>query len=73
MEIIADKNLPIINKPLKSLRLPQGIIIGAIVHKSKVIIPHGESTVQAGDRIVVFSLLSKVPKLEAFFKLKDGR
>lgn len=73
MEIIADKNLPIIDKPLKSLKLPQGIIIGAIVHKGKVVIPHGESTVQAGDRIVVFSLLSKVPKLEAFFKLKDGR
>ncbi len=73
MEIIAAKNLPILDKPLKSLKLPKGIIIGAIVHKGKVIIPHGDSKIQAGDRIVVFSLLSEVPKLETFLKLKDGR
>ncbi|GAU76411.1 Trk system potassium transporter TrkA [Fusibacter sp. 3D3] len=72
MEIIADKNLSIINKPLKSLKLSQGIIIGAIVHKGNVIIPHGESKIQAGDRVVIFSILEKVPKLKALLQLKDG-
>lgn len=72
MEIIADKKLSIINKPLKDLKLPQGIIIGSIVHNGKVIIPHGESKIQAGDRVVIFSILAKVHKLKAFLKLKDG-
>jgi trk system potassium uptake protein TrkA len=72
-EIIAAKNLQILDTPIKSINLPKGIIIGAIVHKGKVIIPNGDSKVQAGDRIVVFSLLSEVPALETFFKLKDGR
>jgi len=72
-EIIASKKLSILDKPIKELNLPKGIIIGSIVHKGKVIIPNGDSRIQAGDRIVVFSLLSEVPALETFFKLKDGR
>lgn len=71
-EIIASKNLQVLDKPIKNLNLPKGIIIGAIVHNGKVIIPNGNSKVQAGDRIVVFSLLSEVPALETFFRLKDG-
>lgn len=72
-EIIAAKNLAVLNRPIKDINLPKGIIIGAIVHKGKVIIPKGNSKIQAGDRIIVFSLLSEVPALETFFKLKDGR
>lgn len=72
-EIIASKNLRVLNKPIKNLNLPKGIIIGSIVHNGEVIIPNGDSRIQAGDRIVVFSLLSEVPALENFFRLKDGR
>ncbi|MCM1989040.1 Trk system potassium transporter TrkA [Oceanirhabdus seepicola] len=72
-EIIASNNLQVLNKPIKNLNLPKGIIIGAIVHNDEVIIPKGNSKIQAGDRIVVFSLLAEVPTLETFFRLKDGR
>jgi trk system potassium uptake protein TrkA len=72
-EIIASEQIPSLNTPLKDLNLPKGIIIGAIVHNGKVEVPNGNSRIQAGDRIVVFSLLSELPALEAFFKLKDGR
>lgn len=72
-EIIASKNLKMLNIPIKDLNLPKGIIIGAIVNNSKVTIPNGESKIHEGDRIVVFSLLSEVPALETFFCLKDGR
>lgn len=72
-EIIATKHLSVLDKPLKDLNLPKGIIIGAIVHKGKVHVPNGDSRIQNGDRIVVFSLLSQVPALETFFRLKDGR
>lgn len=72
-EIIAAQNLTVLDKPIKKINLPKGIIIAAIVHDGDVIIPTGDSIIQAGDRIVVFSLLSEVPALETFFGLKDGR
>jgi len=72
-EIIATENLKVLNTPIMDLDLPEGIIIGAIVHNKEVIIPEGKSVIKAGDRIVVFSLLSVVPALETFFRLKEGR
>lgn len=72
-EIIASSSLQVLNQPISSLNLPKGIIVGAIVHNGKVIIPKGDSIIRTGDRIVVFSLLSEVPALETFLKLKEGR
>lgn len=72
-EIIASPHLKILNTPVKLINLPKGIIIGAIVSQGLVIIPNGDSVIKAGDRIVVFSLLSEVPALETFFRLKEGR
>ena len=71
-EIIATDNKAIIEKPLAELGLPKGIIIGAIVHQGKVIIPNGKSVIYPNDRLVIFSLLSEVPALEAFFTAKKG-
>ncbi|MBK5251819.1 MAG: NAD-binding protein [Peptostreptococcaceae bacterium] len=72
-EIIASKSWKFLKQPIMNLNLPKGIIIGAIVHDGKVLIPNGNSIIQAGDRIVVFSLMSEVTKLDSFFPLKDGR
>lgn len=72
-EIIASNKLKILNRPIKTLNLPKGIIIGAIMQKDgKAIIPNGDTKIKEGDRIVVFSLISEVPALEAFFHLKEG-
>jgi trk system potassium uptake protein TrkA len=72
-EIIADENMPVIGKPLAQLGLPKGIIIGAIAHKGKVIIPNGSSIINPGDRFVVFCLSSEIAALEAIFKRVKGR
>ncbi|MGB3368531.1 MAG: Trk system potassium transporter TrkA [Acidaminobacteraceae bacterium] len=72
-EIIAAENISALNTPIKELQLPRGIIIGAIIHKNKVIIPEGNSIIRAGDHMIIFSLLSEVPALETFFRLKDGQ
>lgn len=71
-EIIIDKNLPILGKTLEELRLPKGIIIGAIVREDEVIIPKGKTTIEVGDRIVVFSLSEDLPNLKMFFKSHKG-
>lgn len=67
-EIIVGKDLPVVGKTLEELNLPKGIIIGAIVHNGKVIIPNGKSVINANDRIVVFCLTEDLPTLKMFFK-----
>lgn len=71
-EIIIDKDLPIIDKPLRELNLPSGIIIGAIVREGKVIIPKGNSVIKGNDRIIVFCLTEDLPSLKIFFKEHKG-
>lgn len=67
-EIIIGSDLPIIGKTLQELKLPKGIIIGAKVRGNEVRIPKGDSVIQAGDRIVVFSLTENLGDLKMFFK-----
>lgn len=71
-EIIIDKELPIVNKPIVELNLPKGIIIGAIVRFGEVIIPKGNTVIKANDRIVVFSLNEDLATLKIFFKTQKG-
>lgn len=71
-EIIIDKELPIVNKPIVELDLPKGIIIGAIVRFGEVIIPKGNTVIKANDRIVVFSLNEDLATLKIFFKTQKG-
>lgn len=71
-EIILDKELPFLNKTLTELKLPHGVIIGAIIRHGHVIIPKGDSLLKANDRIVVFSLTEDVMTLKMFFKAHKG-
>lgn len=71
-EIIVGKDLPIVGKSLEELKLPSGIIIGAIVHNGKVAIPNGKTIIHAHDRIVVFCLTEDLPTLQMFFKPHKG-
>ncbi|HLR35110.1 MAG TPA: Trk system potassium transporter TrkA [Tissierellales bacterium] len=71
-EIIAEKNMSIVGKPIAKLDLPKGIIIGAIIHKGKVIIPNGESIIHPKDRVVIFSLTEDLPILKKFMRPNKG-
>lgn len=71
-EIIVGKGAPIIGTPLEEIKLPKGIIIGAIVHGNDVIIPSGKSVIHEGDRIIVFSLAEDLPTLKKFIKSPKG-
>ena len=71
-EIILDRDLPFLNKTLTQLKLPHGVIIGAIIRHGHVIIPKGDSVLKANDRIVVFSLTEDVMTLKMFFKAHKG-
>ncbi|MCK4240505.1 MAG: Trk system potassium transporter TrkA [Candidatus Atribacteria bacterium] len=67
IELIVNPNSKIINKPLKKANLPQNTIIGAIVRKDRVIIPHGNDIIQPEDKIIIFALSSDIKKIEKIF------
>lgn len=70
-EIIAEKDSPIVGKPLHEINLPKGIIIGAVLHEGKVFIPDGESVIHENDRMVIFSLASDLGNLKDLLQLKE--
>lgn len=72
LEIIAHSESRIVDKRLADLGLPKGIIIGAILHQGKVIIPDGNSIIHPGDRVVVFCLQSEVASLQKYFYRSKG-
>lgn len=44
-----------LGKPLKNLSLKPGVLIAAILHKNKVVIPSGNTTIAKGDRVLIIS------------------
>ncbi len=67
VEAEALETSPLVGKPLKEIKLPSGILIGAILRDGEVIIPRGDSEIVAHDRVVVFAAASAVKKLEKLF------
>ncbi|MCW8858089.1 MAG: Trk system potassium transporter TrkA [Deltaproteobacteria bacterium] len=67
IEIEIGKDSGLLATPLSELHFPRGAIIGAIVHGSNYEIPTGESVLEAGDRVVIFTLPEALQKVERFF------
>jgi len=59
----------LVGKPLDSLDLPNGIRIGAVYRAGKVILPTGDTRIQAHDRVVIFALASSVRQVEQMFRV----
>jgi trk system potassium uptake protein TrkA len=67
LELVAHGDNPVVRKPLSDLNFPKGAVVGSIIRGSKVIIPRGDTQVQAGDRVVVFALPKAVEAVEKMF------
>lgn len=72
-EIIPQENTPIVNRPLKEIGIPKGVIIGAIFRSGKIIIPNGDSVVKSTDRVIVFTLENHMDKVNRLFSAKGSR
>ena len=68
IELIAAAGSKYVGKNLKEVRFPRGAIVGAIARPNgEVIVPRGQVTIQAGDRVIFFTLENTVPLLESAF------
>ena len=53
VEFTASSATHFLNTPLKDLRFKPGLLVAAIVHAGKLIIPGGNSIISEGDRVIV--------------------
>ena len=68
MEYVVQPNSPITKKPIKDLNFPKEAIIGGIIRGDDSMIAIGDTRVQNGDKVVVFSLPGGVKQTEKFFR-----
>ncbi|MDD2503876.1 MAG: Trk system potassium transporter TrkA [Clostridia bacterium] len=60
IEFTANQFTKILDTPLSKLNIMAGILVAAIVRKHKIIIPHGNDVIKAGDNVI---LIAKEKKL----------
>lgn len=71
MEIIALAGSKIVETPLKKLKLPRGVIVGALVRAGdQLTIPDGDAVIHPGDRVVFFVQRNALSQFET---LLEGR
>lgn len=70
IEADALETSPLVGKPLRDIRLPNGVLVGAIVRDGQVISPRGSTVVQANDRVVLFAAAEAVKKVEKMFSVR---
>jgi trk system potassium uptake protein TrkA len=64
---------PIVARPLKELKLPDGAIIAAIRRNDELVIPHGNDSVLAGDEVLVAGRTANILEVEKLFTRKRTR
>ncbi len=60
----------LVGKPLKEVKLPQGVLLGAIVREGEMICPRGSTVVQAKDRVVLFAAEDAIREVERIFSVQ---
>lgn len=59
-----------VGKPLYQVKFPKGSLVVGILRNKEAIIPRGQDIIQPGDRVVIISLNSVIPKVEKIFQVK---
>lgn len=67
-EFIVKPDARIAQKPVKDLDFPEESKIGGYIRNDQGFIADGDTQLQVGDKVVVFTLPSGIKKLEKFFK-----
>lgn len=69
IEAEALETSPLVGKPLRDAKLPDGISIGAIIRGEDVLRPTGDTKIETGDRVIIFAQKEFVRKVEQMFRV----
>ncbi|MCH8024778.1 MAG: Trk system potassium transporter TrkA [Candidatus Marinimicrobia bacterium] len=67
IEIVTEPGSPATRHPIKDLKFPKGLILGAIFRGPGVELPVGDTQILAGDRVLIFVKNEQLEKVEKFF------
>ncbi|MBN2708779.1 MAG: Trk system potassium transporter TrkA [Calditrichaceae bacterium] len=67
IEMIAEPGSKITQKTLAELKFTKNAILGAVMRDNEVIIPMGNTRIEAGDKVVLFALPTAIRELEKLF------
>lgn len=60
----------LVGTPLRDVKLPPGVMVGAIVRHGQVISPRGNTVVRNKDRVILFAASESVRKVEKLFSVR---
>ena len=69
LEAEALETSDILDKPLRELKLPPQTLIGAVLRDDEVVIPDGDTRIQAHDQVLVVTIGSSLVKVEKLFEV----
>ncbi len=72
IEVEALETSDLVSTPIKDIKWPKGAIVAGIIRKGKgrVVVPRGDTMIDPGDRVVIFSAKSAVHKVEKLLSVK---
>ena len=70
IEAEALETSPLVGQPLGESDLPDGVLVGAVVHEGEVIIPRASTVIHTGDRVVLLAPADAVRQVEKMFAVQ---
>ncbi|MDW7759468.1 MAG: Trk system potassium transporter TrkA [Acidobacteriota bacterium] len=67
VEYLAHEESRIVRKPLSKISFPDGAIVGAVTRDDSVFIPFGDTRIEPGDHVVIFSLPQSLQDVDKLF------
>ncbi|RMG59528.1 MAG: Trk system potassium transporter TrkA [Bacteroidetes bacterium] len=68
LEFVVHEQCQVVDIPIKKIPFPRGAIIAGVIRGEDSFIANGNTVIQDGDRVVVFSLPNAIHKVEKFFR-----
>lgn len=72
-EILLKKGVPVLDKPIKDLGLPKGVLVTSVVRGNEVLIPKGNDVLKENDRIVLLTTNKLAASVKSYFYVKQRR
>ncbi|MEM7347620.1 MAG: Trk system potassium transporter TrkA [Chloroflexota bacterium] len=73
IEYIASEGCQVSYKELKDIEFPANATVGAVLQGDELIVPHGDTHIKPGDKVVVFALPQALGELERLFENESSR
>lgn len=70
MEAIAMETSAIVAKPLRSVGIPKGALVAALMREEQIIIPSGETVIEPDDRIIIVARREVISQVEKILTVK---